>query len=55
MTKTLAGLKSETYEHPFDREALDKLKKIPGVDKVTNFLLNWTFGTLLNCKVAILE
>lgn len=43
MTKTLAGLKSETYEHPFDREALDKLKKIPGVDKVTNFLLNWTF------------
>ena len=29
MIKTLAGLKPETYEHPFDREALDKLKKIP--------------------------
>lgn len=43
MTKTLAGLRSETYEHPFDREALDKLKRIPGVDRVTNFLLNWTF------------
>lgn len=43
MAKTLVGLKSETYEHPFDREALDKLKKVPGVDKVTNFLLNWTF------------
>lgn len=43
MVKTLVGLKSETYEHPFDREALDKLKKVPGVDRVTNFLLNWTF------------
>lgn len=43
MVKTLVGLKSETYEHPFDREALDKLKRVRGVDRVTNFLLNWTF------------
>lgn len=43
MVKTLVGLKSETYEHPFDREALDRLKKVQGVDRVTNFLLNWTF------------
>lgn len=43
MTKTLIGLKSEAYEHPFDREALDNLKKITGVDRVTNFLLNWAF------------
>lgn len=43
MVKTLVGLKSETYEHPFDREALNKLKNVPGVDRVTNFLLNWTF------------
>ena len=27
MVKKLVGLKSETYEHPFDREALNKLKK----------------------------
>lgn len=43
MVKTLVGLKSETYEHPFDREALDRLKRVSGVDRVTNFLLNWTF------------
>ena len=43
MVKKLVGLKSETYEHPFDREALNKLKKIPGVDTITNFLLNWTY------------
>ena len=41
MIKTLAGLKPETYEHPFDREALDILKNKPGVDRVTNFLLNF--------------
>lgn len=43
MVKTLVGLKPETYEHPFDREALKKLQKVPGVDRVTNFLLNWTY------------
>ena len=43
MAKTLVNLKSETYEHPFDRQALDRLKQVPGIDRVTNFLLNWTF------------
>ena len=31
MKKVLLGLKSESYEHPFDRKALASLEKMPGV------------------------
>ena len=43
MAVQLVNLKPETYEHPFDREALRKLRAIPGLDRVANFLLNWTY------------
>ena len=41
--KQLLGLDSKIYEHPFDKEALTKLKKIPGLGTVTNAFLNWTY------------
>ncbi len=41
-TKHLINLSSEVYEHPFDKAALDKLRALPGLDTVTNFLLNWS-------------
>ena len=41
--KQLLGLDPKAYEHPFDREALTKLEKIPGLGTVTNAFLNWTY------------
>ncbi len=38
----LINLPSELYEHPFDKAALKALKKLPGFDTVSNFILNWT-------------
>lgn len=38
----LRGLSSEVYEHPFDKKALASLRKLKGLDTVTNFILNWT-------------
>ena len=32
--KILTGLSSSTYEHPFDRNALESLEKMPGVSMV---------------------
>ena len=37
----LANLDSKTYEHSFDRAALNTLRNLPGFDTVTNFILNW--------------
>ena len=42
-TKLLINLPTEEYEHPFDRAALNKLRALPGLDTVTNFLLNCIF------------
>lgn len=42
MPQKLIGLQSTTYEHPFDKAALEALRKLPMMDKVTNFVLNWT-------------
>lgn len=41
--KQLLGLSPKEYEHPFDREALIRLEKIPGLRTVTNAFLNWTY------------
>lgn len=41
MPRTLFGLESKTYEHPFDRAALDSMRALPMFDKVMNFFLNW--------------
>lgn len=43
MAIRLAKLDSQSYEHPFDKMALEKLEKVPGFGTVTNFLLNWTY------------
>lgn len=37
----LANLPAAEYEHPFDRNALETLKRLPGFDKVAEFFLNW--------------
>ena len=42
-SKKLINLPPEEYEHPFDRAALNKLRALPGLDTVTNFMLNWTY------------
>lgn len=42
MKQTLINLQSNEYEHPFDRAALEALRKVPGFDTVMNFVLNWT-------------
>lgn len=41
--KQLLGLSPREYEHPFDKEALARLEKIPGLGTVTNAFLNWTY------------
>lgn len=41
-TQRLINLESVEYEHPFDKMALEKLRSLPGFDKIVNFVLNWT-------------
>ncbi len=41
-TQILHGLQSFDYEHPFDRTTLDAVRKIKGIDKVMNTIMNWT-------------
>ena len=43
MKKTLINLQSSQYEHPFDRAALESLRKLTGFDSIVNFVLNWTY------------
>lgn len=42
MTQRLLNLQTTDYEHPFDRAALESMRKLPMFDTVTNFVLNWT-------------
>ena len=37
----LINLAPQTYEHSFDKAALNTLRNLPGFDTVTNFILNW--------------
>lgn len=41
--KKLVGISPEVYEHSFDKAALNKLRSLPGFDKVVNFMLNWSY------------
>lgn len=41
MPRRLINLQSKDYEHPFDRAALEALRKVPLFESVTNFVLNW--------------
>lgn len=42
MPKKILNIQTTDYEHPFDRAALEAVRKVPLFDKVTNFVLNWT-------------
>lgn len=42
MSQKLIHLDTTAYEHPFDRAALKALRAVPMMDRVTNFVLNWT-------------
>ncbi len=48
--QTLTGLNSQTYEHPFDRQALISLKKIPGVSLLFNKINEYGIDRLLGFK-----
>lgn len=42
MKQKLINLQSAEYEHPFDKAALEQLRRLKGFDTVVNFVLNWT-------------
>lgn len=42
MPQKLINLQTTDYEHPFDKAALEALRKVPKFDSVVNFVLNWT-------------
>lgn len=48
--KILTGLDSSQYEHPFDKKALNALKKTPGVDLVGNFITKNTVEKIYNVQ-----
>ena len=41
MKQYLTNLKTESYEHPFDREALNKVKKVPILPSLVNVCMDW--------------
>lgn len=41
MPHRLINLQTTDYEHPFDKAALEALRKVPMFTKVMNFFLNW--------------
>lgn len=43
MKRTLINLQTKDYEHPIDRQTLQALKKLPGVESAVNFIMNWAF------------
>lgn len=50
MKKVLLGLKSETYEHPFDRKALASLEKMPGVSLLLKKVNEYGIDRLLRLQ-----
>ncbi len=50
MPQRLINLRSTSYEHPFDKAALETLRKIPLFEKVMDFTINWT-----NIKFRVIE
>lgn len=52
MTQKLIKLNTKSYEHPFDAKALQAFKILPGADKVTNFVMNWTTIKWLTVQLA---
>lgn len=42
MPKNLLHLDSRSYEHSFDKAALEALRKLPLFERIVNFTLNWT-------------
>lgn len=52
MVQKLVKLDTKSYEHPFDAKALQAFKILPGADKVTNFVMNWTTIKWLTIQLA---
>ena len=52
MAQKLIKLDTKSYEHPFDAKALQAFKILPGADKVTNFVMNWTTIKWLTIQLA---
>ena len=42
MKQKLINLQTSSYEHPFDKAALEKVNAIPMLPKIVNFVMNWT-------------
>jgi len=48
--KILTGLNSETYEHPFDRQALASLQKMPGISPLLKKINEYGIDRLLRLQ-----
>ncbi|MBD2569335.1 M48 family metallopeptidase [Anabaena lutea] len=48
--KILTGLNSETYEHPFDRQALASLQKMPGISPLLKKINEYSIDRLLRLQ-----
>jgi Zn-dependent protease with chaperone function len=50
--KRLLGLSSSEYEHPFDRQALDALEKIPGLPQLTKKVVELSLEKIARTQYA---
>ncbi|WP_071191938.1 M48 family metallopeptidase [Trichormus sp. NMC-1] len=48
--KILTGLNSQTYEHPFDRQALASLQKMPGISPLLKKINEYSIDRLLRLQ-----
>ncbi|MGM3308223.1 M48 family metallopeptidase [Anabaena sp. WFMT] len=48
--KILTGLNSKTYEHPFDRQALGSLQKMPGISPILKKINEYSIDRLLRLQ-----
>lgn len=44
----LRGLKDEEFFHPFDKDAMGMINKVPGLEKITEFVVSNSVETLYN-------
>nr|WP_328701185.1 hypothetical protein [Cylindrospermopsis curvispora] len=45
--KVFSGLNSQTYEHPFDKQALASLRKMPGISTILKKINEYSIDRLL--------
>ena len=48
--KVFSGLNSQTYEHPFDKQALASLRKMPGISTILKKINEYSIDRLLRLQ-----